>query len=226
VGGLLIGGLGIALGARDFWPALTLFVSGFASTVAVRDMVEPALALQKRHDLPFGAAVAKAFRRGRRRYGGQVVHVGVALMAVAIAISSAYQVQAESVINRGETMSIGDYKLTFEGVDHRNEPHRQVVAAAVGVEHKGVRLGRLEPAMIRYPSQTVGTPAVLSRIGEDLYLSAMQIDDKGAYVGIRAYINPMVYWVWIAAGVMVFGCLISLWPTSKKTVTLEEQKNQ
>lgn len=224
VGGLLIGMLGVALGARDFWPALTLFVSGFASIVSVRDMLEPVLALQKRHGLPFAEAAAKAFRRGRRRYGGQVVHVGVALMAVAIAISSAYQVQAESVLNRGDSMSIGDYTLTFEGVDHRNEPHRQVVAAVVGVEYKGTSLGQLEPAMIRYPGQTVGTPAVLSRIGEDLYLSAMQIDDKGAYVGIRAYINPMVYWVWIAAGIMVLGCLISLWPAPKKSEEPAEQQ--
>jgi len=226
LGGLIICALGVALGARDLWPALTLFVSGFASIVAVRDMVEPVLALQKRHNLPLGAAAAKAFRRGRRRYGGQVVHVGVALMAVAIAISSVYQVQAEKVVNRGETMSIGEYTLTFEGVDHQNEPHRQVVAATMGVKYKGAPLGRLEPAMIRYPTQTVGTPAVLSRIGEDLYLSAMQIDDKGAYVGIRAYINPMVYWVWIATGIMVLGCMISLWPSSRKTAVPAEQQGQ
>ena len=73
--------------------------------------------------------------------------------------------------------------------------------------------------MNRYPTQTIGTPAVLSRIGEDLYLSAMQIDDKGAYVGIRAYINPMVYWVWIAAGVMLIGCLIALWPARRRETT-------
>jgi cytochrome c-type biogenesis protein CcmF len=137
-------------------------------------------------------------------------------MAVAIAVSSVYQVQVESVVNRGQSVEIGDYQLTFEGVEHRNEPHRQVVAAVMGVSHKGKPLGRLEPAMNRYPTQTIGTPAVLSRIGEDLYLSAMQIDDKGAYVGIRAYINPMVYWVWIAAGVMLVGCLIALWPARRR----------
>jgi cytochrome c-type biogenesis protein CcmF len=224
IAGILLAGVGIGLGARDFWPALTLFVSGFAAMVSFREMAEPVVALQRRHSLPLGAACARAFRRGRRRYGGHVVHIGVALMAVSIAVSSAYQVQSEAVINRGESMTVGDYKLTFEGVDHRNEPHRQVVAASIRVSHKGVPLGHLEPAMIRYPTQTVGTPAVLSRIGEDLYLSAMQIDDKGSYVGIRAYINPMVYWVWIAAGVMVLGCLISLWPAPKKAALLPEDE--
>ena len=70
--------------------------------------------------------------------------------------------------------------------------------------------------MIRYPSQTVGTPAVHSRFNEDLYLSAMQIDDQGQFVGMRAYVNPMVDWVWIAAGIMTIGCLIALWPAGRR----------
>ena len=44
----------------------------------------------------------------------------------------------------------------------------------------------------------------------------MQIDDQGQFVGMRAYVNPMVYWVWIAAGVMTIGCLIALWPASRR----------
>jgi cytochrome c-type biogenesis protein CcmF len=216
IAGVVMTAVGWLLGARDFWPALTIGVSAFASWVSFRDMVEPGLAIARRQEVSLLEGLSRAFRRGRRRYGGQTVHIGVALMAVAIAVSSVYQVQVESVVNRGQSVEIGDYQLTFEGVEHRNEPHRQVVAAVMGVSHKGKPLGRLEPAMNRYPTQTIGTPAVLSRIGEDLYLSAMQIDDKGAYVGIRAYINPMVYWVWIAAGVMLVGCLIALWPARRR----------
>ena len=52
----------------------------------------------------------------------------------------------------------------------------------------------------------------------------MQIDDRGEFVGLRAFVNPMVYWIWIAAGVMLLGCLIAAWPTSRKGYTAAAHK--
>ncbi|MEE2828305.1 MAG: cytochrome c-type biogenesis CcmF C-terminal domain-containing protein [Myxococcota bacterium] len=215
VAGLVLTLGGLLLGAHNFWPLITLFVSGFAGAVAIRDMLEPIVALRERRSTGWSSAALQAFRRGRRRYGGQVVHLGIALMAVSIAISSTYQVEREAVVEKGGTMEIGGYSLTFEGHSHRKEPHREVVGATMRVRQGNQDLGLLEPRMNRYPGQTIGTPAVLSRFHEDLYLSAMQIDDKGAYVGLRVFVNPMVYWVWIATGVMLLGCLIALMPAGR-----------
>ena len=212
--GLGVTVLGAVLGARDFWPLLTLLVSGFAVAVAVRDMLVPVGALRRRKGLAIGAAMATAFQRGRRRYGGQIVHIGVALMATSIAVSSSYRTTDEAVVNKGESMTVGDYTLTFVGTTRVQEPHRDTVGATMQVHRGAQDLGTLEPRMNRYRGQMrpIGTPAVLSLPHEDLYLSAMQIDDRGAFVGVRVYINPMVYWIWIAAGVMLLGCIVAAWP--------------
>ena len=213
--GVALSLLAFAIGWRTFWVQITWFVSGFAGAVTLRDLWTPVAAIRKRQSVGLGAAMAEAYRRGRRRVGGQVVHFGVVIMAVAIATSSSYQVTEELVLDRGESAEVAGWTLRFDGTTKTNEPHRQVVAASVVVMKDGVEVTTLLPAMNRYKGQMnpIGTPAVHSRAAGDLYLSAMQIDDAGAYVGLRVFMNPLVGWIWFAAAVMVLGCLIAAWPS-------------
>ncbi len=207
--------IAFAIGWRTFWVQATWFVSGFAGAVTLRDLWTPVAAIRRRSSMGLGAAISEAYRRGRRRVGGQVVHLGVALMAIAIATSSSYQVTEELVLDRGETAEVAGWTLRFDGTTKTQEPHRQVVAASIVVSKDGAEVTTLHPAMNRYKGQMnpIGTPSVHSRLGGDLYLSAMQIDDAGAYVGLRVFMNPLVAWIWLAAGVMVLGCLIAAWPS-------------
>jgi cytochrome c-type biogenesis protein CcmF len=216
--GLLLLGVGLAMGVRDGWTSVTLVVVGMAVAVSLRDMVKPVLALQRRRQIGLGGAAAQAFKRGRRRYGGQIVHLGVALLVLALAVSSQYKITVEEVVDKGETLDVGPYQVRFDGVRETREPHRVSVGALFTVTKDGRELGVLEPKMNRYrgQAQPIGTPAVLTRFHEDLYLSAMQIDDAGAFAGLRAFVNPMVYWIWIAAGVMLIGCVVAVWPTGSR----------
>lgn len=159
--------------------------------------------------------MSEAFWRGRRRYGGQIVHLGVAIMAVGIALSSSYQQIAEGVLDTGQTMSVGDYTIRFDRSYEETLPHRRSTIAQLTVLAGEKVLGTLEPRMNHYRRQMnpIGTPAVRSSLTEDLYLSVMTIDPNGAYVGIRAFVNPAIYWIWIAAGIMLLGCFIAAWPS-------------
>jgi cytochrome c biogenesis factor len=66
--------------------------------------------------------------------------------------------------------------------------------------------------MNQYRTQrdAVGTPAVRTGLGEDLYLSLMNIDGEGGTIGLHVLINPLVSWLWIAMVVMASGGLMAL----------------
>ena len=213
--GVSVAVLGAVFGVRDLLPALTLFCAAFAGWVALRDMVQPVLVRKRRGNVGWGSAVSEAFVRGRRRYGGQIVHLGVAIMAVGIALSSSYQVTTEQVVQRGETLTVGSYTVRFDGSRQETLPHRRSTIAEMAVFRGGDQVGVLEPRMNHYKRQMnpIGTPAVRSSLTEDLYLSVMTIDPAGAYVGLRAFVNPAIYWIWIAAGIMVLGSIIAGWPS-------------
>jgi cytochrome c-type biogenesis protein CcmF len=213
----LVTGLAAAAGVRHIWPAVTVFVASFAMAVAVREMAIPVQS-QLRKGMPGGRALAVAWSRGRRRYGGQIVHVGVAVFAVSIALSGSYQRSVEAVLRRGESLHIGAYDVRFAGSERRQEPHRSVIVAKMEVERGGTSLGVLEPAMNHYRGEMspIGTPAVRSTALEDLYLSIMHVDEAGTQLGLRALVNPAVPWLWVAAGIMLLGSVIAAWPARAK----------
>ncbi len=80
--------------------------------------------------------------RGRRRFGGYVVHVGMALVSCAIAVSSTMSVQKELQLAPGESAQLGAYTLTFVRTEQRQEPHRTAVVARVALAKDGRDLGQ------------------------------------------------------------------------------------
>jgi cytochrome c biogenesis factor len=97
--------------------------------------------------------------------------------------------------------------------------------AKVAVTRNGKDVGVLEPRMNQYDRQRepIGTPAVRTFLGEDLYLSIMNLDPAGRTLGLHALVNPMVGWIWIATAMMALGGLIALVPRRSETVAVKVQ---
>jgi cytochrome c-type biogenesis protein CcmF len=58
-------------------------------------------------------ALVSLVRRNRRRYGGYVVHVGVAVLLVGVAASSTFQDARDVRLAPGERARIGDYEIQY-----------------------------------------------------------------------------------------------------------------
>jgi cytochrome c-type biogenesis protein CcmF len=58
-------------------------------------------------------ALVSLVRRNRRRYGGYLVHLGIAVLFVGIAASSAFQDERDVRLKPGETTTVGDYEVKY-----------------------------------------------------------------------------------------------------------------
>jgi cytochrome c-type biogenesis protein CcmF len=58
-------------------------------------------------------ALVSLVQRNRRRYGGYLVHIGVAVLFVGVAASSAFQHARDVQLNVGQTAKVGDYDITY-----------------------------------------------------------------------------------------------------------------
>ncbi len=210
--------LGFGVGVRHPWTLLILGFAGFTSQVTLRELWLPVRQRRARGETLLAALRAGALMQGRRRFGGYVVHAGVVLMVTAIAVSSTMGTSQEVVLQAGESATVGRYSLTFLGADELREPHRTSLAARVAVTRDGEDIGVLSPRMNQYESQRepVGSPAVRSFVFEDLYLSVMNLDAAGGRVGLRVFINPLVGWIWPAAGIMALGGLLAVLPPPRR----------
>jgi len=216
-GATLLSLLGLALGVRNPWTLLTLGFGGYAAQVTLSELWLPVRQRMKTHGEGLGRAFLEAERRGRRRFGGYVVHAGAVVIIIAIAVSSTMGMSRELTLREGESAELGSYTLTFLKAESLSEPHRQALVARIAVSRQGVALGTLSPRMNQYDSQRepIGTPAVRSSLREDLYLSIMNLDPERGSLGLLALINPMVGWIWIATAVMALGGLLALLPARR-----------
>ena len=58
-------------------------------------------------------ALARLAGRNRRRYGGYIVHAGIALLFLGVAASSAFLDQRDVRLSPGDATTVGDYTLTY-----------------------------------------------------------------------------------------------------------------
>ncbi len=92
-------------------------------------------------------------RRNRRRYGGYLVHAGVAVLMLGIAASSAFNTQRDVRLGPGETTRVAGYDVRYvrPTADFSNE--KLSFGAVLDVRKDGKRVTLLRPSRNYYPAQ-------------------------------------------------------------------------
>jgi cytochrome c-type biogenesis protein CcmF len=110
-----------------------------------------------------GLALLSLVRRNRRRYGGYIVHVGIATLFVGVAASSAFQHAQDVRLAPGQSAQVGGYDFTYvkpvaavENRDGRIE--RITLGAQVRVAKDGKVLETLQPNKGYYPANAPFAP--------------------------------------------------------------------
>ena len=211
-GGVFVASVCWVAGMRNGWALVTAFASGYALYVTAQQF---GLGASRRG---LGGTIRHLLGADRVRFGAYIVHAGVIFIILAIGVSHTMRQQLEVSIERGKSAQLGPYSLTFTGVENRQEPHRWVMSAVVEVRQGDALVTTLRPAMNHYRTQRepIGTPAVRVGLLTDLYLSMMSYDPGTERLGLRAFINPMVSWIWGGTAIMVFGGLLGLLPRRRR----------
>ena len=117
----------VAAGVTGSVPALLMFAFGaFVLGTVSQELWRGVRARRAMSRDSVPAALVALVRRNRRRYGGYTVHIGIAVMFVGVAASSAFQQQRLVQLRPGQTERIGDYAVTYV------QPTSRLVAAANG----------------------------------------------------------------------------------------------
>ncbi len=117
-----------------------------------------------------GAAVSLV-RRNRRRYGGYTVHLGMAVLFVGVAASSAFQNSRDVVLSPGQSATVGGYRYSYVRPTAAvvNDPKRTGsvldLGAELAVTQGGHRVVKLYPSKGYYPAPDLSQGPVGSLIG-------------------------------------------------------------
>lgn len=198
---LVIGGAAVLAGVRSVPTVVVTVLAAFAISVIGRHFL-----VQVRGRGGFGAA--RRLLRGDPGYwGGQIAHVGLALVAVAIATSTALAVRDEVSLRAGESAVVAGYCVVYEGPFTSNEPNRVVEGAEVTLlqEDCSTVIRSMAPRVNRYPNspQPVATPDVRTGLVDDVYLSLAGGDADRIVLDVLVF--PLMWLLWAGGLVVVAG---------------------
>jgi cytochrome c-type biogenesis protein CcmF len=193
-------------------------LAAFALGGIARQFVVGTRARRRVEERALPTALAQTVRGNPRLYGGLVVHLGVVLVAVALATSGASSTRREVRLARGGSATVASYTVTYLGITEQRDDQKTTVKARVRIEHDGDDLGVYAPAISTFPGapQGIGTPSVRTGLREDVYLTLVSSPNERGRITLGVAVNPLVLWLWIGGGVMALGTLIALVPSLRR----------
>lgn len=213
------------LGVRQPYGVVAFATAAFVLTTIVVEFYRGTLARRRQYSENLVVAHLNLVNKNRRRYGGYIVHIGVMLAAIGIAGSTFFQADTQQNLKPGETVSLNQYTVRFDGLKTANVDNHQAFAAALTVMEDGAVIGTLAPEKNYYPAvqQWTSEVAVRTTAREDLYLILAGWADDGSAT-LKIIINPLVVWLWIGFGVFIGGTIVAMWPDAREAQAIERAR--
>ena len=140
--------------------ALVMFAfAAFALAALVQEFARGAAAYRSLSGGTYPRALTALFARNRRRYGGYVVHVGVAILLIAVAASSSFQTSRDLRLRPGDSATVDDYTITYDRPIAEIDPAEQrlTFGSVLDVSRGGKPYATLYPSRNYYSG--VGAPS-------------------------------------------------------------------
>ena len=202
--------LAVALGYRNAFLLLGILTAMFVISVILRHIYVTSATRAEKLEIGWGKAASRVLRGDPHYWGGQISHLGIAILALGIAFSSNLSETSTISIDAGETVAFAGFEVTFEQAFSREEPGRFVTGALITVTKNGSEVGTYEPRLNQYGNnrESIATPAVDTMPSGDLYLSLRSIDPNKVVLEIFWF--PFIWLIWVggflaaAAGVWAY----------------------
>ncbi|HKF22284.1 MAG TPA: cytochrome c-type biogenesis CcmF C-terminal domain-containing protein [Candidatus Angelobacter sp.] len=195
------------------WMALTLSTLVLATVAS--EFIRGGRVLRDKLNTNLVSGMYHLSRRNMRRYGGYVAHIGFALVVIGLA-GLPFNQEQEQEMSMGDTLNIGHYSLVSQGSTQDDLPNYRSEATMLDVYKDGSFLTHLSPAVFVYKAseQPDHKVAIHHGLFEDLYV--IYAGGNPAHPTIKAFVNPLVSFVWLGVFILVLGTGVALVPNAVK----------
>ena len=152
VGAIAAAALAAVPGVTARPAALAIFaLAAFVVAAVGREVVRGAGARRAVTGEPAPVALVGVVRRNRRRYGGYLVHVGMAVLLVGVAGSTAFQHMRDDRLRPGRTVRVDGYDVRYVRATGRLAREKISLGAVLEVRRGGRLVATLRPSRGYYP---------------------------------------------------------------------------
>ena len=181
--------MGLLMGDFNWAVLATVMLAAWVLLAGLRDLLD-----KTRHKGLF-----KGMRGLSRSYWGmQLAHIGIAVCALGVVLSSQYSAERDLRLAPGESTELGGYQFLFEGARHYQGPNFTSDRGTIRVLRDGEVSSVLHPEKRLYSvQQSMMTEAGIDAgFTRDLYVALGEPLGEGAWA-VRIHVKPFVRWIWL-----------------------------
>lgn len=214
---LFAAGVVVALylyGVHNAWALIAGAIAAISFGSILVDLVRSTIIRVRSHNQNAISAILHLLDSNHRRYGGQIVHVGMILIIVGITGSSLFNQKETFSMKPGQSVQFAGRTITLSDV--RNVPggNFSALQATLLLSTNNAEQDILKPQIRQYSKweeQMSSEVSIRSNWREDVYVMLAASDGDGG-VTVQAILNPLVSWIWTGGFILTVGGIICLSP--------------
>lgn len=197
----MAGVAGAAYGDFNWAVLATFLLAAWVVLAGVRDIFD-----KTRHKGPINGLLALS----RSYWGMQLAHLGVAVCALGVVLSSQNSAERDLRLAPGQFMDLAGYHFLFEGAEHFEGPNFSSDKGTVRVFSDGREFTVLHPEKRLYTVQnaTMTEAGIDPGFTRDIYVALGEPLTEGAWA-MRVHVKPFVRWIWAGGLLTGLGGLLA-----------------
>jgi cytochrome c-type biogenesis protein CcmF len=203
-----------AFSSANFYALVAFALSASVFAAIVSEFLRGAGVISGQTGRNLFSATYLLIRRNTRRYGGYIIHIGVVIIVIGLA-GSAFNRNEERELGLHDKLLIGPYTLECAGFSQNSNLNYNSEYALLDVYKGGKKVFQMTPEKRDYlaSGQPQTMVAIHSLPAWDLYVVYEGVNPDTSQPIIKAFLNPLVGWIWAGVALIIFGTAVALTPS-------------
>jgi cytochrome c-type biogenesis protein CcmF len=203
-----------AFSSGSFYAIVSFAVSAAVMTAILSEFLRGAGVISRQTGRNLLVSTWLLTRRNTRRYGGYIIHIGVVIVVVGLA-GAAFNTSQEKELGLHDKLLIGPYTLECVGFTQDSNLNYNSEYAMLDVYRNGKKQFQMTPEKRVYlaSDQPQTMVAIHSLPSWDLYVVYEGTNPDTSQPIIKAFLNPLVGWIWAGLVILIFGTFVALVPS-------------
>ena len=203
----------VASRGRHLVVVLTLGLCAFAFTTVIEELRRGLHARRAVHGDSGLLALKNLFALTPRRYAGPLVHAGVVVLLVGIAVNVAFKQEYETTLEVGRSERAGAYDVRFDNLTFDQTPSRFSLVGTFRVTSPDGSVATVVAEQVSFANQqTVTEVAIDASPARDLYLVMSNADPANQVATVQFFVEPAVVWIWAGMLIIVLAGVLAAIP--------------
>ncbi|MDG1820147.1 MAG: heme lyase CcmF/NrfE family subunit [Porticoccaceae bacterium] len=193
----------ISLASYSIAAVITLSISFWVVTMSAEDLWQK---------LSHGGFKITNVKKLSASYWGMLcAHVGIAVCAIGVGLSSVYDVQKDVRMVPGDKQMVSGYEFRFDRLDAVQGPNYTASRGQISVFKDAKLVSILHPEKRNYSArnQVMTEADIDARLSRDIYVSLGE-PLKGDAWAVRLYVKPFVRCIWLGGILLSLGGLLTV----------------